>query len=111
VSAVIYKGPSSGAACTQEVEIHLRWSDDAHAASGYECNLEYDGSSANIVRWNGANRPTTFVSATQLQASIGSEDIAALDAVLAELEHQIGRPIRLQVEALYGFDQYDVVLA
>jgi ribonuclease G len=31
--------------------------------------------------------------------------------VLAELEHQIGRPIRLQVEALYGFDQYDVVLA
>jgi ribonuclease G len=32
-------------------------------------------------------------------------------AVLAELEHQIGRPIRLQVETLYGFDQYDVVLA
>ncbi|HUQ09381.1 MAG TPA: ribonuclease G [Steroidobacteraceae bacterium] len=32
-------------------------------------------------------------------------------AVLAELEHQVGRPIRLQVEALYGFDQYDVVLA
>ena len=32
-------------------------------------------------------------------------------AVLAELEHQVGRPIRLQVAALYGFDQYDVVLA
>ena len=32
-------------------------------------------------------------------------------AVLAELEHQVGRPIKLQVEALYGFDQYDVVLA
>jgi ribonuclease G len=32
-------------------------------------------------------------------------------AVLAELEHQVGRPIRLQVEALYGYDQYDVVLA
>jgi ribonuclease G len=31
--------------------------------------------------------------------------------VLAELEHQVGRPIRLQVETLYGFDQYDVVLA
>jgi ribonuclease G len=29
---------------------------------------------------------------------------------LAELEAQIGRPIRLQVEALYGVDQYDVVL-
>ena len=29
---------------------------------------------------------------------------------LAELEAQVGRPIRLQVEALYGVDQYDVVL-
>ena len=31
-------------------------------------------------------------------------------ATLAELTAQIGRPIRLQVEALYGADQYDVVL-
>ncbi|HLY53056.1 MAG TPA: ribonuclease G [Steroidobacteraceae bacterium] len=32
-------------------------------------------------------------------------------ATLAELEGQVGRPIRLQVEALYGVDQFDVVLA
>jgi ribonuclease G len=32
-------------------------------------------------------------------------------AVLAELETQLGRPIRLQAESLYGIDQYDVVLA
>jgi ribonuclease G len=32
-------------------------------------------------------------------------------AVLAELETQVGRPIRLQAEPLYGIDQYDVVLA
>jgi ribonuclease G len=31
-------------------------------------------------------------------------------AALGELEAQIGRPIRLQVESLYGVDQYDVVL-
>lgn len=31
-------------------------------------------------------------------------------AALGELTAQIGRPIRLQVEALYGPDQYDVVL-
>ncbi len=31
-------------------------------------------------------------------------------ATLAELEAQIGRPIRMQLEALYGVDQYDVVL-
>ena len=33
---------------------------------------------ASIVRWNGANRPTTFVSSTQLQASIGAADIATV---------------------------------
>jgi ribonuclease G len=31
-------------------------------------------------------------------------------STLGELESQVGRPIRLQVEALYGVDQYDVVL-
>jgi ribonuclease G len=31
-------------------------------------------------------------------------------AALAELEPQVGRPIRLQAEGLYGVDQYDVVL-
>jgi ribonuclease G len=31
-------------------------------------------------------------------------------ATLGELEAQVGRPIRLQVEALYGIDHYDVVL-
>ncbi|HEV2984307.1 MAG TPA: S8 family serine peptidase [Vicinamibacterales bacterium] len=34
--------------------------------------------SSSVVRWNGANRPTTFVSGTQLQAAIGASDIAAL---------------------------------
>jgi ribonuclease G len=31
--------------------------------------------------------------------------------VLADLEQQVGRPIRLQAEALYSVEQYDVVLA
>jgi Domain of unknown function (DUF4082)/Bacterial Ig-like domain/Bacterial Ig domain len=31
----------------------------------------------SVVRWNGADRPTTFVSATQLTAAIPSTDIAA----------------------------------
>ena len=31
--------------------------------------------------------------------------------VLADLEVQVGKPIRLQAEALYDIDQYDVVLA
>jgi ribonuclease G len=32
-------------------------------------------------------------------------------AVLAELEAEAARPIRLQAESLYEVDQYDVVLA
>jgi hypothetical protein len=31
--------------------------------------------------------------------------------VLADLEMQVGKPIRLQSEALYGVEQYDIVLA
>jgi subtilisin family serine protease len=34
--------------------------------------------SSSVVRWNGANRPTTFVSATQLQAAISAADLAAV---------------------------------
>jgi len=34
--------------------------------------------SSSVVQWNGSNRPTTFVSATQLQASIAAADIAAV---------------------------------
>ena len=33
--------------------------------------------SGSVVRWNGANRTTTFVSATQLTAAITAADIAA----------------------------------
>jgi ribonuclease G len=32
-------------------------------------------------------------------------------ATLGELKAQVGRPIRLQVEGLYGVDQFDIVQA
>lgn len=40
--------------CTHEVELLLRWADAATSARGYECNLAFDGSYADIIRWNGA---------------------------------------------------------
>jgi hypothetical protein len=46
---------------------------------GSALTLVVDGSrfmTGSVVRWNGANRPTTFVSATRLQASIGASDVA-----------------------------------
>ncbi len=35
-------------------------------------------SASSVVQWNGAGRPTTFVTATQLQATIGASDVAAV---------------------------------
>lgn len=47
-------------------------------AGGAAFTLTVNGSkfvSSSVVRWNGSDRPTTFVSSTQLQAAISSADI------------------------------------
>jgi hypothetical protein len=45
----------------REVELLLRWSDTPTDARGYECNLSWDGSYAQIVRWNGAFGDFTYL--------------------------------------------------
>jgi subtilisin family serine protease len=53
----------------------------AAAAGGAAFTLTVNGSgfaTGAIVRWNGADRATTFVSATQLRAAITAADIAAI---------------------------------
>jgi hypothetical protein len=53
----------------------------ATMAGGAGFTLTVNGSSftnASVVRWNGSNRATTFLSATQLQAAIAAADIAAV---------------------------------
>jgi hypothetical protein len=52
---------TSGSSGIHEVEIHLRWSDAAHSAKGYECLLSYDASYAQIVRWNGPLGDFTYI--------------------------------------------------
>ena len=50
-------------------------------AGGPAFNLTVNGSnftSTSVVRWNGADRPTTFVSASQLTAAIASADIVSV---------------------------------
>jgi subtilisin family serine protease len=54
------------------------------SAGGPAFTLTVNGTgfvSASTVRWNGSPRPTTFVSATQLQAAIGAADIATAGTV------------------------------
>jgi hypothetical protein len=53
------------------------------AVGGPAFTLTVNGSgfvASSVVRWNGANRPTTVVSANQLQAAIGAADIAGIGA-------------------------------
>ncbi|MGH8719484.1 MAG: IPT/TIG domain-containing protein, partial [Burkholderiales bacterium] len=55
-------------------------SPNSATAGGPAFTLTVNGSnfvSALVVRWNGVNRPTTFVSATQLTAAIPATDIAS----------------------------------
>src|SRR4029077_5197118 len=50
-------------------------------AGGPAFNLTVNGSNLTrtpVVRWNGAARPTTFVSASQLTAAIASADIVSV---------------------------------
>ena len=71
-SAVIHLVPAMiDAACTHEVEIHMRWSDSAHSAQGYECNLAWDGAYSQIVRWNGALGDFTYLDAGTVPAVHG----------------------------------------
>jgi 6-phosphogluconolactonase (cycloisomerase 2 family) len=49
-------------------------------AGAADFSLQVDGSGFvpnSVVRWNGADRPTTFASATRLRAAIGAADVAA----------------------------------
>jgi subtilisin family serine protease len=53
----------------------------ATLAGGPAFTLTVNGSgfvSSSVVRWNGSNRPTTFVNATRLTAAIAASDIAQI---------------------------------
>ena len=60
-------------------------SPDNAVAGGTSFTLTVNGSSfisSSVVRWNGINRPTTVVSATQLQATVDASDIAVAGTAL-----------------------------
>ena len=63
------------------------------AAGGSAFTLTVNGSnfvSGSVVRWNGANRTTTFVSATQLTAAITAADIAAAGSASVTVQNPGG---------------------
>ncbi len=66
-SAVIQLANISGDKCSYEAELHLRWSDSAHIAKGYEVVTSYTGSYVQIVRWNGAYADFAYLPTTGIQ--------------------------------------------
>lgn len=62
-SAVAHLGQID-ASCTHEFELLVRWSDADHSARGYECNVAWDGSYVQVVRWNGPVGDFTYIGNT-----------------------------------------------
>jgi hypothetical protein len=71
-SGVVQISPNLDGHCSHEVEILLRFSDSAHSARGYECNLAFDGSYAQIVRWNGALGNFTILGGGSVPGGVAS---------------------------------------
>src|SRR5206468_2071889 len=88
-AAVTVFNPSPGGGTSNTVNFSITASNPVPSISGLSptsavaggaaFNLTVNGSifiSGSVVRWNGADRTTTFVSASQLTASIPASDIA-----------------------------------
>jgi hypothetical protein len=73
-TGVIHRIANIDPGCTHEVEIHLRWSDAAHDAHGYECNLAWDGAYAEIVRWNGKLGDFTYLARGSVPGGVSDGD-------------------------------------
>ena len=75
---VVVGGSSGGSNPTPAV---TSLSPSSAAAGSASFNLTVNGTSfvsSSTVRWNGADRPTTFLSATQLRATIPATDVASV---------------------------------
>lgn len=73
-SGVIHRAANISGTCTREVELLLRWSDAAHSAKGYECNVAFDGSYAEIVRWNGEIGSFTYLAKGSVPGGVRDGD-------------------------------------
>ena len=70
--AVVFRSPNLVREITHEVELLLRFSDDANNARGYECLFNYYGG-VQIVRWNGAIGDFTVLPSTAGAGGLGRE--------------------------------------
>jgi uncharacterized protein (TIGR03437 family) len=67
------------------------------------------GSNVSVVRWNGSDRPTTFVSGTRLTAQISAADIANVTTAVVTVVNPTpgggtSNPVNFAVEKLTGYE-------
>jgi hypothetical protein len=80
--------------CTHEVEVILRWDDGDHSARGYECNVAFDGSYAQIVRWNGAVGDYTYLGEGSVPGGVHDGDTVSARAVGSHLTLSVNGSVR-----------------
>jgi hypothetical protein len=133
--AVVFRSPTLvSTGTTHEMELLLRFSDDAGNARGYECLFNYAGG-VEIVRWNGAlgdftplaitggagNLGRDLVSGDVIRATIVGNVISsyingvlraqAIDSTFAGGQPGIGfftRPLGVNANADFGMTSYTV---
>jgi len=96
-SALVHLG-SIDASCTHEVEIVLRWADSAHSARGYECNVAFDGSYAQIVRWNGAVGDYTYLNNGSVPGGIHENDVVSASIIGDQIKLSVNGVVRASVQ-------------
>jgi hypothetical protein len=92
-SAVVYMGTIDGS-CTHEVEIILRWADSADNARGYECNVAFDGSYAQIVRWNGPVGDYTYLGNGNVSGGVHDGDTVSCSIVGNQITLSVNGVVR-----------------
>jgi hypothetical protein len=92
-SGVIHLGTIDGS-CTHEVEILLHWSDSAHDAHGYECNVAFDGSYAQIVRWEGAVGSYTYLNSGNVLGGVHDGDTVSASIVGNQITLSVNGVVR-----------------
>lgn len=89
--------------CTHEVEILLRWFDSEHVARGYECNLAFDGSYAQIVRWNGPVGDYTYLGEGSVPGGVKAGDTISATVVGSHITLSVNGTVRATADdATFG---------
>jgi len=96
-SALVHLG-TIDPSCTHEVEILLRWADSAHNARGYECNVAFDGSYAQIVRWNGVVGDYTYLNSGSVPGGVHENDLVAATIVGDKIELSVNGIVRASAQ-------------